>query len=261
MDRVPFWKAPLLAPFAPAPYRAAARAWRGWGLGYLLFVAALAWLPLTLRAAPALELLAAELTGPVATALPRLEVVDGRLAAVDAATPHEIRLSDGTVAIVVDPEGDVRGAQRRGASLLLARERIFLLDGAGGVAANPWPPGDYALDGARLRAWVARARPWVAALSFPVGALGSFGLRAAQAFLIGLATLLLARASGRALDYAGAVRLTAVALSVLLLLRAGLELLGLVPPAWWLVSLGTTLVYVVYGVRALEPVPAGDAAR
>lgn len=256
MVRVPFWKAAVLAPFSPAPYRAAAHGWRGWGLGYLLFVAALAWLPLSLRAAPALAGLERELAGPVAAQLPRLEVKGGRLVSVDAATPHEIRLSDGSVAIVIDPEGNVREAQRRGAALLLARERIFLLGGGSEIAANPWPPGDYALDAERLRSFAAVGRRWASLLTFPVGVLGSLLLRGLQAFLIGLAALWLARSMGRPLDYAGAVRLAAVALGVLVLLRAGLDLLGVFLPAWWLVSLATTLIYVVYGLRALEPDPA-----
>lgn len=250
MARIPFWQAPGLVFHSERPYVAAARHWRGMALGYLLVVSTLVWLPSAASLQRDFTWIRETFVPVVVQDVPRIEIRSGE-AFVMAETPLELTGPGGDVVAILDPEGTIEDLERIDGGLLLTRDRIYLETIEGIRSFDLATVGDAVITPDALRAAAETTTRWIGWLAYPVGAVLTFLYRFVQALVYALATVVLARTMGTSLPYAAAVRLTAVALTPVMILGLLQGVTGLAIPAWWIVALATTFIYIYFGVRGL----------
>lgn len=250
MARIPFWQAPSLAFHSERPYRSAARHWRGLAIGYLLAVSTLVWLPSASSLQSDLTWIREAFVPAVVEDVPRIEIRGGQ-AHVMAETPVELTGPTGEVVAILDPDGEVGDLERMDGGLLLTRDRIWLETIDGVRSFDLSTVGDAVITREAIVAAADTTTRWLGWLAYPVGAVLMFLYRLVQALAYGLATLVLARTLGSGLTYAAAVRVTAVALTPVMVLGLLQEVTGIGIPAWWIVALATTFIYIYFGIRGV----------
>ena len=250
MPHTPFWQAPGLAFHSERPYVAAARSWRGLALGYLLLLAILVWLPTAASLQRDFAWIREAFVPAVTEELPRIEIRGGE-AVVMAETPVEITGPEGDVVAILDPDADRTALDRLDGGLLLTRDTLYLETFEGVRTLDLSTVASVVVTRESFAAAADTTIRWVGWLLYPVGAALGFVYRLVQALIYALATVVLARSVGTGLSYAAAVRLTAVALTPVMALALLQGVLGFNVPAWWLVSVATTFIYIYFGVRGL----------
>lgn len=254
-----FWVAPFYAFHSEAPYVAAARRWRGLAMGYLLVVVSLVWLPTALQLHRGYEWVRTTYLPAVLADMPTVEIRDGQ-ARIAGGGPVRLTGPGDDVVAILDPAARASDLEGTPALVLLTRDVLVVDTFQGPRALDLDSVGSVVLTPSTVQAAADVALRWLAALTYPVGALASFVYRFVQALLFGLLAAVMARTFGASLSYAAAVRLTAVALTPVMVLELLQALTRIAIPAWWLVALATTLIYLYFGVRALTESAGGEAA-
>ena len=260
MAKIPFWQAPWLAFHSERPYVAAARQWRGIALGYLTVLAALVWIPNAVSLQRELAFLREAFVPAVAEELPRIEIRDGQ-AFVQADTPLELTGPTGDVVAILDPDASSDRLDEIDAGLLLTRTHLYVETFQGVRSLDLSTVGNAVITADTVQRAADATTRWIGWLVFPVGAALNVLYRVVQVLIYAIATVVLARTVGIGLSYAASVRLTAIAITPVIFLALLQDVTGLVIPAWWIVAVITTFIYVYFGVRGVADagLPAEDA--
>lgn len=263
MARLRFWQAPGLAFHSERPYLAAARRWRGLGLGYLLFLATVVWLPAAVDLQRDFAWIRDTFVPAVIDDLPDIVIRNGE-AQVMAETPVSLTGPVGSVVAVLDPEATAGDVATTKGELLLTRDHLYLETIQGVRSLDLATIGEAVVTRDAVQDAADVTTRWIGWLAYPVGAGLSFLYRLVQVLIYAFATVVLARTLGTTLKYAAAVRVTAVALTPAMILVLAQTVTGLSIPAWWVVALATTFIYIYFGVRGLSDAAleaADEAAR
>lgn len=92
---------------------------------------------------------------------------------------------------------------------------------------------------------------------------GSLIFRILQSVIYGALAMTLAKRKGVALEYPSAIRLAAVAVTPVIVMRT-LIWFGPSEPAWyvrWPIAIAVACAYIAFGVRALADMPSDAATR
>lgn len=256
MQRIPFWQAPWLSFHSERPYVAAARQWRGLALGYLAVLAALVWLPNAASLQQDLTWIRETFVPAVIDDLPRIEIRDGQ-AFVMAETPMELTGPDGDLVAILDPDADPDRLDEMTAGLLLTRTHLYVETFQGTRSLDLSTIGNAVITPDTVRSAASATTIWIGWLVYPVGAAFNILYRVVQVLIYAIATVVLGRTVGIGLSYAAAARLTAIAITPVIFLALVQDVTGFVIPAWWIVAVATTFIYVYFGVRGVAD---GDEA-
>ena len=248
-------------------YRDVGRNWKGVGLLYLTVLLAICWLPSAGRWAAGLHRFAA--TVPQTTAeLPDITITNGVMQARPPGR-HEFREPDsrpgrpGTTFVIDDTIDDVPSDLTSETVMLTRREagmvrpsrherRVWRLDAV----------GDLDVTRQDVIAFLTSLQVWLPPLAYVCCVLGALVFRLLQACLYGSLTQMYAQHRKLTLDFKSALRIAAVAVTPVIVLRT---LVWFLPaePSWyirWPAAILITAYYLRFAVNALAEEPSVDPA-
>lgn len=243
-------------------YRDVVRNWKGIGVLYLLLLLAICWLPSAAGWYVGLSEFGRREGQTLVQEMPSIQIQGGVMTA-DPPGRHEILLgSDGNeLLVVIDDSIDTIPSDMSEDALVFTRHeagmirpsqnerRIWVLTDDMDIEVAPGDVG----------AFLGTLAFWIPPLGYVGAVAGSLVFRILQALLYGGIAILFARSRRVSLEYAGAVRLAAVAVTPVVIVRT---LLWLIPwdPVWWIrwpVAVVVTVAYIGSGVRAIDSPPEG----
>ena len=246
--------------FSADLYRDVARRWKGIGLLYLLLLLGLTWLPTAVRVFNGLQTFSAEKGAAIAKQMPRVTIANGEMR---AEPPGRHELKDpvtGEVFLVIDDTIDEVPAYAGNDMMMVTRKEFATFQRNQRRVWKLAPGMNLELTSADVQRYLARV-PYLAAPLVYAGALaGSFLFRTIQILVYGSIGMFFARRYKSAIDYRTAVRLSAVAITPVVILRT---LIWFMPtePGWyvrWPVAFVITVLLIRFAVRAAaEPEPVG----
>lgn len=243
--------APFYAFFARAFYRDVGIHWRGMAYAYLLLLLAVSWIPLSVDVYVQWSGFLADDAPAITRQIPSITIENGRLYA-DVDQPYFIRTTDpDEVFAIIDTTGQIDSLDEGTARLLLTDSQIIIkktdtetrVYDLSGVQ-------EFYLDGSKAQRWLRLASTGALIVLYPVVVAGSYGYRLVQVLFYSAMGLLLARALGCSLKYAGIVRVALVAITPAVVLKTVVEISGLSFPFAWVLYFAVAMGYLAFGLHA-----------
>jgi uncharacterized protein DUF1189 len=224
---------------------------------YLLLLLAAAWLPMAIRMQFGWHRFEEGQGADFVKQIPPITISQGA-ATVDASQPYFITdPGTGKVFAILDTTGSVQSPEESGATLLLSRDRvIFRRDAYESRVYSLAQVSSFSLDKERAARWLRLVR-WLLPFVYAALVACSFLFRGAEALLLGLLGLWVARVLRVSLTYPALLAVAEVSLTPAIVIETLMENLGRSFPFSWLAFLGLSAIYVVFGVAASVPPPAG----
>jgi hypothetical protein len=246
-------------------YRDVAARWKGIGALYLLLLLALTWLPSAVRWQSGLSRFVAQDAPAIVSQMPAVSIKGGVMAAnppgrhviqfdkkPDGSNEGQVIIDDTIDTIPQDAPADTFVVARREAGMIRpsrGERRVWAFEDTTNVEVSQ-------ADVNRFLEVVAR---WIVPVGYVCAVLGAFLFRIFQALLYGAFTTIYARRQSVSMDYATALRLCAVAITPVVILRT-LLWFGTWEPAWylrWPIAIAITVGYIVFAIRSVaSPAPA-----
>lgn len=245
--------------FSADLYRDVAKHWKGIGLLYLVLLLAITWLPSGFRVFSGLKAFSTDKGAALAQQMPRITISNGEMRA-DPPGRHELKEpATGEVFGVIDDTIDQVPDEAPGDMMVLTRKEFGTFQRNQRRVWKLQPGVNYELSSADVQQFLSRAPYWAAPTAYVAGVAGSLVFRTLQILLYGAIGLWFAGRAKAAIDYTTAVRLAAVAVTPVIVLRT---ILWFMPtePAWyvrWPVAFVITILLIRFAVRAAAgPEPA-----
>jgi hypothetical protein len=238
--------------FSADLYRDVAKNWTGIGLLYLLLLLAITWLPSGFRVFTSLTTFSTEKGAALAQQMPRVTIGNGEMRA-EPPGRHEVKdPATGEVFLVIDDTIDEVPSDAANDMMVLARKEFGTFQRNQRRVWKLAPGFNYELTSAKVQAFLSRAPYWAAPLTYVGAVAGSFVFRTLQILVYGGIALWFARRFKAGMNYQAAVRLAAVAVTPVIVLRT---LIWFTPtePRWyirWPVAFVITVLLIRFGVRA-----------
>lgn len=266
MKRYTIFHAPLFSFFSADFYRAVAHRWRGIGFWYLLLLVVLTCLPGAVRLWIATSQLSSETLAPLTSQIPRIEIQNGE-ATVNARQPIFVTDPEsGKTIFIIDTTGKTTSLDPYDNVLLLTKSKL--------IVKQPHQTQEMLLrDLAPLlgdpvvidREWIEGTIFWwaklISVLYLPIVALFAFLYRFVEMFLLAIVGIIIAASQKPSLSFAQVLRLSAMALTPVILLNTVYE--QVVPAhrfwcVWWLICIAIPIGYLVFGIRAAREQPPAE---
>ncbi len=252
-------------------YRDAARNWRGSGLLYLTIVLALCWLPTPVRWFVTLRGFAATEAPKIARQFPDINISNGVMQARPPGR-HEIRFSDSQGApydppLIIDDTIDQAPAEFEKPVVVLTRRELVVYrpDRNERRVLELTSRADMDVTRDEIERFLTSLPNWVPAAGYLLCLLASLVFRSVQACVYGALTQMFAQSRNVTLDFAGALRVSVVAVTPVIVIRTLLWIFFYTEPPWylrWPAAVIITALYLRFAVNALgeEPSPAFPGA-
>jgi len=244
-------------------YRDVARNWTGSGVLYLTLLLAVCWLPTAVRTHLGLQRFAATDAEQMAGRMPEIRIKNG----IMETNPHgryEIRDENArpgrpTSAIIIDDSIDRVPSDLPPGTMMLTRREFgnARSTGAERRILQLSAFGDFTLTPDGVRRFLGSMPYWVPPIAYVVCVIGSLIFRFVQACIYAALARMFAHGKGVALDFQAAMRIAAVAVTPVIVLRT---LIWFFPgePAWylrWPIAIIITLLYLRFAAAALAAEP------
>jgi hypothetical protein len=240
--------------YSPDIYREAAHAWTGTGVVYLVLLLSLSWLPSPIRWFLQLREFSATTGRTMVNQMPVIAIHNGIMSAKPSG-PHIIRTSDAPtdlVLVIDDSIDEVPANLPDGETIVLTRREIGTVRRSTGERRT-WkltPSTDMDLAPGEVEALLTSLPYWVPFVGYVASVAGSLIVRTLQILVYGWIGLLMTRKWNVALDYNSLLRIAALAVTPVVVLRT---IIGPWEPAWflrWPLAAAITIAYLSFGIRA-----------
>ena len=259
MKRYSIFHPLVLSFFSKSLYRDVGKNWRGTGLLYLLLVIALLWIPVTIKGHRDFGRFVDNDARKLTEQIPAVRITNGQ-ASTDAPMPHSIKDPEsGTTLAIIDTVDTSVEANNPSVPLILTKTKLILrknprdtqtIDLAG--------VQNFFVDRARVEGWLATARTWFFPAFYPLAVLFSFIFRGIQILVYGLIGLLFAKMLNASLDYKTLMRLSAIAITPVMILNLVFELTSFHMFGWTLLGILIGLAYLFFAVKVNVDEPAAE---
>jgi hypothetical protein len=254
MKRYGRLQAVYLSFFSGDLYRDVARNWTGIGLLYLLLLLAAAWLPTALRTFTGVKAFAEEKGTALAQQMPTVTIKDGEMRATPGGRHEVTDPSTGRVFLIIDDTIDEVPAVS-GTDVVVITRKEFGTFQTRRNERRVWklaPGVAFEVTAAQVREFLAGMPYWAAPMLYVFALVGSLAFRTVQVLVYGNIGMFFARRAKAPIDYTAAVRIAAVAVTPVIVVRT---LIWFMPtePAWyirWPVAFVVTVLLIRLGVRA-----------
>ena len=256
--RYPYLIAILRACFTADLWRDVRQNWRGIGVLYMFLLLAITWAIACITPLRSVNDFL-EVDAPrFIRQVPPITIEDG-VVYVDAPEPHVIKdpYTNATLAII-DTTGETTALPEDSPAFLLTENSLIVRQSAAETRTYDLSQVEsFAIDQTRLNGWLGTVRRWYIPTIYVVLLTFSFIWRIILMLAGGGIGMLMARIMGLRLDYAAAVRLSAIAMTPGILLSTFLSLTNLRWPGFHTVLFGIALfvVYLALALRANRPAP------
>jgi hypothetical protein len=249
-------------------YRDVGRNWKGTGLLYLMVLLAICWVPTAYRMHAGLHRFAAQ-TPAITADFPDISIKNG---VMQSRPPGRFELRDpdprpgreAAVFIVVDDTIDDVPSDLAPDTIMLTRRELGISrsNRAERRIIELSAVGNLDVTRQDIAGFLSSLRFWVPPVAYVFCVFGSLLFRFVQACLYGSLTQMFARGRQLTLDFPAALRISAIAVTPVIVLRT---LVWFLPsePAWyirWPIAIVITLGYLRFAVSALAAEPADAPA-
>lgn len=257
MKRYNAIQAVVLSLFSPSFYRDVGQHWRGTGFGYLFLLLAVLWIPVMVKWHGAITRSVAEHSPAFINQIPAITIAHGVVSA-DCTMPYVIKEpSSQEPLVIIDTTGATTSLANQRAGMLLTRSKFIVRQGPSETRAYDLSKiDDFKLDHNRVQRWANQLAQYLATGLYPFILLASYVYRMIQTLIYALIGLLFAKLLHATVDYNALVRLSAFALTPVLLLCTVQEILTLPLTGWWLICLVVAMVYLFLAVKANAGTPS-----
>jgi Protein of unknown function (DUF1189) len=245
-------------------YRDVGRNWTGTGLLYLTVLLAICWVPTAVRTHFGLHRFAVTEVPKMTAELPAISIKNGVMESRPPGrhvfrddSPRPGRPPD---AFIIDDTIDEVPSDLPPGTTMLTRREVggTRTNGAERRVLKLAALGDWDLTPERVRRFLSSLQFWVPPLALGVCLIGSLIFRFVQGCVYASLTRMFARGKQVTLDFTAALRISAVAVTPVIVLRT---LIWFFPgePYWyfrWPIAIIITILYLRFAVAALADVPA-----
>jgi Protein of unknown function (DUF1189) len=243
-------------------YRDVAKNWKGIGLLHLLLLLAVTWAPTAIRTFGTFKAFVDEKGAAIAQQMPAVSIKDGVMSATPSGR-HEIKdAGTGEIFMIIDDTVDTVPSNLTGDVGVLTR-REFGTFNERRNERRVWelqPGFSMALTPARVEQFIGGMPYWGVPILYLVLLVGSLAFRTGQILLYGNIGMFFAKRFNAPIDYKAAVRIAAIAVTPVIVLRT---LIWFTPgePRWyirWPIGLIIAILLIRFGVKAAaQPEPTG----
>lgn len=246
-----YYHAPILSFFSRTLYRDVARAWRGTGLLYLLFLLVVLWIPDMVRLQVALNALAEEGAPGLLRQVPSFRITKGVMS-IDRPAPHTITDKQDKPVIIFDDTGKFTSLDGTEASILITgtqvhvrdqnrtNSRVLDLASVDGVEITPQDIMDALI----------RVKHYGVLVMAPLVLFFSFWWRVFVGLLYSLLGIWVAGQAKLTLDHASIFRLALVAMTPMMVVSTVQDAMGISMPWSTLVTVVVSSGYLVFGIQS-----------
>ena len=258
--RFSFFHGLSLSFFSKEFYVDVGRAWPGIGFAYLLFLLAVAWIPLVLRVHVGFQRFLETDAPKIVAQLPNIHIAKGQVQ-VDPPGRYEIKdPGTGKLMILIDPSIEGVPEQIPDDAIILTRSRLIVRERSGQTRiqdlANVQSFSMTREDAAR---WMQLAGRWLAVVLYPFALLFSFIYRIVQVLIYAAIGIAFANAAKVGLSYPNLMRLTAVAITPAVLVDVLRDLAAIPIPLWPLLCFIIAMFYLHFAIHAIRDAEAAAA--
>jgi len=240
--------------YSPDIYVDAARRWTGIGVVYLVLLLSLAWLPTSIRWFLQLRTYSETTAQTIVKQLPVVTIHEGVMSARPSGR-HVIRESESAtdaILIVDDSIDQLPSDPVETDTIVLTRRELGMIRKSG--ERRIWkltPAADTVIAPADVAAFFTALPFWVPLVGYAGCLAGSLIVRTLQILVYGWIGLAMTRRWNVALDYASLLRIAALAITPVVVLRT---IIGPWEPAWylrWPLAAAITVTYLAFGIRSV----------
>lgn len=260
--RFPFVAGYLLW-FMPALWRDAGRRWRGFGFLYILLLLALTWAAEFAKLYPQLNEFVRDEVPVIVEKLPTIDIKDG-VVSTDVEEPYVVSDPEtGQVIFVIDTTGATTEPPPDPPSILLRRSKLIVRDENKVQTFDLSQVQSFHLDKQRVQGWAESAREKFWPVGYPVAVGVSLAGRLLQMLIYSLIGLAVASSVRPPLTFGAVMRLSALAITPVILLDTVFFLTGIdLGCVWTLLGIALAIVLLVFMVRSnhdpmASPPPGG----
>ncbi|HSW65068.1 MAG TPA: DUF1189 family protein [Dissulfurispiraceae bacterium] len=261
MKKFTFTDPLYMAFYAREIYRDVARYWRGAGLLYLLSLAALCTIPGMVKLHSQINAFVVDEAPAYVKQLPTLTISQGILS-VPENRPYIIQdpVTSERV-LIVDTSGQFQTLEQAKTKVLVTKSRIIVQTGADPVAVQLSQFDDVTLDNRQMFELLEFAGEWFGLAFYPIALAMNYAFRIVQVLIYAFVAMAYGRMLKIALGFGAAMRLTAVALTPMIIAHTLLTFFDHQVPFLWAITFGLSVGYIFFGVRALAEAPSQGAPR
>jgi len=250
MKRYSIFHPLVLSFFSKSLYRDVGKNWRGTGLLYLFIILALFWIPTIIKGQLGLSAWVDGDSKEITKQIPAITITKGQVS-TDVPTPHIIKdPKTGEDIAIIDTSGTYQNLDNSDAKILLTKSKLIVRKSAtesqtydiSGVQS-------FYLDHSKMEGWLALSKTWFIPVLYPLALIFSFIFRAVQILIYAVVGLLFARILKANLDYKTLMRLSAIAITPVLVLNLILEFVPRHIPRWSLIGIAIALGYLFFAVK------------
>jgi hypothetical protein len=258
MKRYSIFHPLVLSFFSKSLYRDVGKNWRGTGLLYLLIVLALVWIPTIIKGQLAASAWINGDSKEVTKQIPPITITKGQVS-TDVPMPHFIKdPKTGADIAIIDTTGKYDNLDNSDAKLLLTKSKLI-------VRRNETRSETYDISGVqsfyldhtKVEGWLALGKTWFIPVLYPLAFLFSFIFRAVQILIYAVVGLAFAKILNANLDFKTLMRLSAIAITPVLVLNLIFEFVPGRIPWWGLLGVIVALAYLFFAVK-VNAEPGGE---
>ena len=250
MKRYSIFHPLVLSFFSKSLYRDVGKNWRGTGLLYLAIILALLWIPSIIKGQLATSAWVDGDSKEITKQIPAITITKGQVS-TDVPTPHIIKdPKTGVDIAIIDTTGKYQNLDDSDAKLLLTKSKLI-------VKKNETESQTYDissvqsfyLDHPKVDGWLALVKTWFVPVVYPLALIFSFIFRAVQILIYACVGLLFARMLKANLDFKTLIRLSAIAITPVLVLNLIFEFVPGRIPWWGFLGIIVALAYLFFAVK------------
>ena len=250
MKRYSIFHPLVLSFFSKSLYRDVGKNWRGTGLLYLLIILALLWIPTIIKGQLATSAWVDGDSKEITKQIPPITITKGQVS-TDVPMPHVIKdPKTGADIAIIDTTGTYKDLDNSDAKLLLTKSKLIVKrDEKRSETYDISGVQSFYLDHSKVEGWLALGKTWFIPVLYPLALLFSFIFRAVQILIYALVGLAFARILKANLDFKTLMRLSAIAITPVLVLNLIFEFVpGRI--SWWgLLGVIVALAYLFFAVK------------
>jgi hypothetical protein len=253
MDKLSWWQLIPLAFYSQDAYRFVYWKWKVSGVLYLLVLVAIACTLSVTRAQIGFIKWANEEAVFYANQIPKITIQNGE-ASTDVETPYLIKDETGEVAAIIDLTGELKSVDETNARVLLTKTDVSVKKDA--RETRTYQLAEIRIkevDKTRILGWVDTAKFWFIPVVYPLIVLFGFIFRLAQVLIYSLVTMAFIPRAQR--TYLRVFRLTAVAVTPIILIDAVVGFFSIEIPAWWFAGILIAVGYIFFAAKSIPETP------
>jgi hypothetical protein len=253
MKKYKLYQAFVLSFFSSGFYKDVGLHWKGTGFAYLLLLLAICWIPTLIQFQFSVTDYIQNKAPAITSQIPQINIINGK-ASVNVAQPYTITdLDSGTVIAIIDTTGKTVSLVGTKAHVLLTKTEVMYKKSS--IETRSFSllnVQHFILNQEKVTSWLTIFRKYGTVALFPVAVAGSFMFRIVQLLIYASIGLLFAKWCNTRLPYVGLLRLSAMAITPVIIISTLVGISNFKVPWQNLLYFIMAMAYLFFGVKAVS---------